>query len=89
LNLGIVELLANGVLSSKDATQMFFNAENCRYVRKHLRDKTADAIMSHGVQLQDLFDALPAKEAQQEFQRELGSIRALSLQLLEKYELVA
>jgi hypothetical protein len=88
LNLGIVELLANGALSASDAIRLFFNAENCLYVRKRMGDRIADKIMSHGVQLQDLFDLLPAKEAQQEFQRELGSIRNLSLQLLEQHELV-
>ena len=47
LNLGVVELLANGALSAVEATRGFYNAENCLYVRKHLRDKTADKIMSH------------------------------------------
>ena len=89
LNLGIVEMLANGALSSANATQLFFNAENCLYVRKRLRDKVADKIMSHGVQLHDLFEALPEREAQQEFQRELRTIRSLCLQLLERHELVA
>ena len=89
LNLGIVELLASGALSSADATRLFFNAENCLYVRKKLRDKVADKIMGHGVQLHDLFEVLPGKEAQQEFQRELQSIRSLCLQLLDQHELVA
>ncbi len=89
LNLGIAEMLASGALSSADATRLFFNAENCLYVRKKLGDKVADEIMSHGVQLQDLFDALPAKRAQQEFQRELGSIRSLCLRLLDRHKLVA
>lgn len=89
LNLGIVELLANGALSTTNATQFFFNAQNCLHVRKVLRDKLADEIMSHGVQLQDLFSVLPEREAQQEFQRELTSIRSLCLQLLQQHELVA
>src|SRR5439155_14941724 len=59
LTLGMLESLANGLLSATEALEVFFHAENCRYVRKHLQDKTADAIMSHGVQLPDLFDALP------------------------------
>ena len=88
LNLGIVEMLANGAWSSADAIRLFFNAENCLYVRK-CKDRVADKIMSHGVQLSDLFDLLPAKQAQQEFQRELGTIRSLSLQLLNQHELVA
>jgi hypothetical protein len=89
LNLGIVEMLANGAWSSADAIRLFFNAENCLYVRKRFKDQVADKIMSHGVQLTDLFDVLPAKQAQQEFQRELGSIRSLSLRLLDRHELVA
>jgi|SRR5579884_3147225 len=89
LNLGIVESLANGLLSAVDTVRLFFNAENCLFVRKQLRDKTADEIMSRGVQLPDLFEALPAEEAQREFQRELASIRNLCLKLLEKKSLVA
>jgi hypothetical protein len=53
-----------------------------------LCDKTADAIMSHGVQLPDLFDVLPREEAHREFQRELAIMRALCLKLLEEKQLV-
>jgi len=49
----------------------------------------ADAVMSHGVQLPDLFEALPTAEAQREFQRELATMRALCLKLLEQKRLVA
>jgi hypothetical protein len=89
VNLGVVELLANGALSAAEAIPFFFNAQNCLYARKQLRHKLADAIMSHGVQLEDLFEALPEKEAQQEFQRELRTLRSLALQLLDQHELVA
>jgi len=89
LNLGIIESLANGLVTATDAVHFFFNAENCLFVRKHLRDKTTDAIMSHGVQLPDLFEALPSKEAQREFQRELSTMRNLCLKLLGKRQLVA
>jgi hypothetical protein len=85
----LVEWLANRALNAAEATRLFFNAENCLYVQKKLRDKTADKIMSHGLQLQDLFEALPGKEAQQEFQRELEAIRSLCLQLLNRHKLVA
>jgi hypothetical protein len=40
--------------------------------------------MSHGVQLPDLFDCLPADEAQREFFHELETIRSLCLTILEK-----
>ncbi len=84
LNLGIAQSLASGVLSATEAIQRFYHADNCLYVQKHLRSKEANAIMSHGVQLPDLFDCLPAEEAQREFFHELETIRSLSLQLLEK-----
>jgi hypothetical protein len=89
LNLGIIESLANGLLSATNALRVFFHAENCLFVRKQLRDKTAEAIMSRGVQLPDLFDVLPREEAHREFQRELATMRALCLKLLEERPLVA
>jgi len=84
LNLGIAQSLASGVLSATEAIQRFYHADNCLYVRKHLRSKEANAIMSHGVQLLDLFDCLPAEEAQREFFHELETIRSLCFKLLEK-----
>jgi hypothetical protein len=89
LSLGIIDSLTNGLLSATDAVRLFFHAENCLFVRRELRDKLADQIMSHGVQLPDLFDVLPADETHREFQRELAAMRALCLKLLEKKQLVA
>lgn len=89
LTLGLLESLANGLLSTSDAVQMFFHAENCLYIRKYLRNKTADAVMSHGAQLPDLCEVLPTAEAQREFQRELATMRALCLKLLAAQRLVA
>ena len=83
LNLGLVQSLASGVLSPTDAIQRFYHAANCLYVRKHLRNKEANAIMSHGVQLPDLFESLEVEEAQREFFHELEKIRGLCLKLLE------
>ncbi len=88
LTLGILESLAHGLLSATEALRVFFHAENCRFIRQHLRDTTADAVMSHGVQLPDLFEALPMAEAQREFQRELATMRALCLKLLEQKQWV-
>jgi len=82
LNLGMIEALVNGLLSATHALRVFFHTENCLFVRKYLRNTTADAIMSHGVQLPDLFDMLPGEEAHREFQRELATMRALCLKLL-------
>ena len=84
LNLGLVQSLASGVLGPTEALHRFYHADNCLYVRKHLRNKEANAIMSHGVQLPDLFDCLPAEEAQRELYHELEMVRALCLQIIEK-----
>ncbi len=84
LNLGITQSLAGGVMSSEDAIRLFYNADNCLYVRKHLKNKDADAIMSRGVQLPDLFNFLPVAEAHREFTRELEIIRSLCLRLLDR-----
>ncbi|MBI1902761.1 MAG: hypothetical protein HYS13_16815 [Planctomycetia bacterium] len=89
VNLGLVESLASGRMKPSDAMRIVYHADNCRYVRRQLRDKIADEIMSRGVQLADLFDALPPKEARRELQRELGAMRSLCLRLLEKKKLVA
>jgi hypothetical protein len=89
LNLGMIESLANGLISVTDAVQVFYNAENCLFVRRQLREKTADEIMSRGIQLPDLFAALPIEEAHREFQRELATMRSLCLKLLESQRLVA
>jgi hypothetical protein len=45
--------------------------------------------MSHGVQLPDLFDALPPEAAVREFQHELSAMRSLCLKILETKKLVA
>ena len=84
VNLGFVQSLASGILSPADAIHRFYHADNCLYVRKHFRDKDANTIMSRGVQLPDLFESLPAQEAQREFNRELETIRSLCLKLMAK-----
>jgi hypothetical protein len=89
LNLGVIESLTNGLLTASDALRVFYNAENCLFVRKQLRDKTADQVMSRGVQLPDLFSVLPAEEAHREFQHELAAMRSLCLKLLEGNRQVA
>ncbi|MCP4549192.1 MAG: hypothetical protein GY835_22290 [bacterium] len=47
-----------------------------------MKDETADEVMSRGVQLPDLFEALPAEIAQQEYQRELVAMHSLCLKLI-------
>ena len=63
-------------MTATDGVRLFFDVENCLCVRKQMRDKLADKIMSRGVQLPDLFTVLPAEEAQREFQHELATVRA-------------
>jgi hypothetical protein len=89
LCLGIIESLTNGLMSVTDALRLFFHAENCLFVRKQLKEKIVDEIMSHGAQLPDLFEALPAEEAQREFQREVTTIHSLCLKLLEDKQIAA
>jgi hypothetical protein len=89
VNLGIIESLANGSLSAKDVVSMFFNADNCLHVRKLLKDRLADKIMSHGVQLPDLFDVLPLDEAQRQFLHELNVMRSLCFQLIDRGRVAA
>jgi hypothetical protein len=84
LNLGLVQSMVSGVLSAKESIQRFYCAENCLYVKKRLGNREANDIMSRGVQLPDLFDALPTEEAQREFLHELETMRSLCLKLLEK-----
>ena len=82
-------MLQEAELPAADAVRVFFDAENCLFVRQSLRDRIADTVMSHGAQLPDLFEALPAREAQREFQRELAAMRSLCLTLLAEKQLAA
>ncbi|MBI2087395.1 MAG: hypothetical protein HYT78_01480 [Deltaproteobacteria bacterium] len=82
VNLGLVQSLTSGVLSPAEAVERFYHADNCLYVQRYLRKREANAIMSRGVQLPNLFECLPAEEARREFYHELETIRALCLKLL-------
>ena len=55
LNLGIVQSSASGVLSPTEAIERFYHADNCLNVRKQLRNREANVIMSHGVQYPFVF----------------------------------
>jgi len=83
LNLGMAQSLAGGIISAAEAIRLFYNVENCLYVRERFRNKHANAIMSRGVQLPDLFEALPAEEAAREFLSELETMRSLCMKLLQ------
>jgi hypothetical protein len=77
LNLGLVQSLASGVISAAEVIQLFYHAENCLYVGEHFRNKEANAIMSHRVQLPDLFECLSAEEASRVFARTRGNTISL------------
>lgn len=81
--LGIIDSLAAGSMTPTDAIRVFFHAKNCRYVRTKLRDKQADEVMGRGLQLPDLFDAMPIEGAHREFQHELAATRTLCHELLQ------
>ena len=89
ISLGILEALSNGLMNSTDAVRFFFNGENCSFVHQALSEKIADEFMSHGVQLPDLFEALPSEKVQREFHRELATMRSLCLKLLEEEKVAA
>ncbi|MEO6726746.1 MAG: hypothetical protein ABIU20_11155 [Blastocatellia bacterium] len=89
ISLGVLESLSNGLISATDAVRLFFNAENCLFVQKFMGGKIADEVMSHGVQLPDLFEALPTEEAHREFRHELATMHSLCLKLLEEERLAA
>jgi hypothetical protein len=89
LSLGVAESLVSGTMTASEAVATYFHADNCLYVRRQLRHKTADEIMGRAVQLPDIFDALPVEEAQCEFQREVAAIRTLCLSLLDDKRMAA
>jgi hypothetical protein len=89
LNLGLIEALMNGLLSAEDAVRFFYNADNCIYVKKYVKTKGANEVMGRGVQLPDLFDALPVEQARREFLRELAIMRELCLKIVEESRSVA
>jgi hypothetical protein len=84
LMLGVVEALSRDALDPTGATVALFNAENCIYVHRQLKNSAADEIMSRGVQLTDLFDILPPGKAKAEFAKELEAMRRLSVGLLRR-----
>lgn len=84
LNLGIIEALENETSTPEEMVRHFYSGENCLYVRRRLKDKSADEIMGRGVQLPDLFEALDEREAIDAFHTELESIRSLSLSILRR-----
>jgi hypothetical protein len=89
LVLGVVDSISTGVMSAGDAVKNFFTADNCLFVKRVLKNRTADEIMGRGVQLADLFDALAPDEAARELRQELQAIHDLSRGLLRRTPLAA
>jgi hypothetical protein len=82
LNLGLVESLRNGALNANDGVAQFYNAANCLYVRRAIKNSVCDEIMSRGVQLPDLFEILSPSLARRELATELNVMGKLCLKLL-------
>ena len=89
LNLGLIEALGNGLIDADNALRCFYHVDNCLYIKKIIKNKVANEVMGRGVQLQDLFDILPAGQARREFLRELAKMRELCLKMLETQRSVA
>jgi len=81
-NLGLIESLRSGTINADDGVVRFYNAANCLYVRRKMKNSVCDEIMSRGVQLPDLFDALSPAAARRQFAVELNAMGGLCLKLL-------
>lgn len=82
-SLGVVESLVGGSMTPTQAIQSFFHGKNVQFVKGKLGNKRAIEIMGRGVQLADLFDAMPLEESHREYQHELLAMKALCNKLLE------
>jgi hypothetical protein len=51
INLGMIESLVNGSVTASDALRIFFNADNCLFVRKQLQGPAPGAVVRVGVGL--------------------------------------
>jgi hypothetical protein len=89
LTLGVLDAMQAGVLTEEAARDQFFTGENCLFTKRTLRHPDVDSIMSRGVQLPDLFEALPPDIAVQESRGELAEMRAACLRLLDAQRRVA
>lgn len=82
LNLAMVQSIDRRGAALDEVTSGFYNAKNCLYVKRSLRQKDAEDLMSRGVQLADLFAALPRKQAEAELKREKDAMRGICNKLL-------
>jgi hypothetical protein len=86
LNLGIIESMRTGTINPDDAVCRFYNAANCLFVRRKLKNAVCDEIMSRGVQMPDLFVILSPSVARRQFAVELNTVGKLCLKLLRTVE---
>jgi len=82
LTLGVLDAIEGGVLSPEASQHRFFTAANCLYARHALNHPDVDAIMSRGVEIPDILEALPPEEAAREVPVELEAMRAACLRIL-------
>jgi hypothetical protein len=82
LNLAMLQSVDSKGQALRDITAGFYNVANCLYVKRSFRQSDADELMSRGVQLADLFDVLPRKQAESELKREKNAMRAICYKLL-------
>jgi hypothetical protein len=82
LNLAILSSIDSKGEAIPSVTAGFYHAANCLYVKRSIKDKNANELMSRGVQLPDLFDALPRGQAEGELKREMNAMRAICYKLL-------
>lgn len=89
LCLGMIESLEKELITTQEVIEAFFNTENCLFIRNEFQVKLSDDIISHGVQLHDLWDTLPNETAQQVFQNELAKIHPLCLEWMDSRKIAA
>jgi len=89
LVLGILDSLVYGQIDTTDAIRLFFHVDNALYVRRYLKSKAAEEIMSRGVQLDDIFEILPPAESNRQFQLEVARMRTVCQKLINRKRLVA
>lgn len=82
LNLAILGSIDMQQMTAEEAIAGFYHSTNCLYVKRSIKDRVADELMSRGVQLADLFEALPQGKARSELKKELRAMRSLCFKLL-------
>jgi hypothetical protein len=82
-SLGVVESLVAGSMTPTQAIHAFFHGKNVQFVKSKLGNRRAIEIMGRGIQLADLFDAMPMEESPREYQHELQAMKTLCNELLE------